>query len=314
MYKVVEDQLGDYQRVTLVNEKTGARVSVVTSFGANINSIVLSCDEKLIEILNADKTFEELQTNCCFKSAKLIPFPNRIKDGNFKFQGKSYELECNFIEENHAIHGLVWNKPFKLLKTEYSDDAALVIHCLDYRGESKGYPFEFRLEQTTLLNDKGVEIITTIKNTGKTKLPMGDGWHPYFQLNEPVDKLELQIPAKESIEVDTRMIPTGNLHNYDLFQELSPIKDSSFDTGFKLENNAISITEIYSENNDISLNVWQESDNAKYNFLQIYIPPDRQSIAIEPMTCATNALNSGDGLLVLNPGQSFVGRYGVFIQ
>ena len=314
MYKVLEDQLGGHQRVTLFNSDTGERVSIVSSLGANINSMVLCSDKNLLEVLNADQTFEELQTNCCFKSAKLTPFPNRTKDGLFILEGNNYELDCNFKEEGHAIHGLVWNKPFRLLEKYASADFAFVRHGLDYGGENKGYPFKFRLVQTTLLNEKGVEIITEIVNSGSTKLPIGDGWHPYFKLNEPVDSLELRIPSNNRIDIDSRMIPTGKMYTFDKFQNLNLIKDTSFDTGFKLEKDGISITEIYSEHKDVSLNIWQESDVDKYNFLQIYIPPDRQSIAVEPMTCETNALNSGNGLLILGPGECFTGRYGVFIQ
>jgi aldose 1-epimerase len=37
----------------------------------------------------------------------------------------------------------------------------------------------------------------------------------------------------------------------------------------------------------------------------------RQGLGVEPMTCAPNALQSGDGLLTLEPGERFVGRWGI---
>ena len=37
----------------------------------------------------------------------------------------------------------------------------------------------------------------------------------------------------------------------------------------------------------------------------------RRSIAIEPMTCAPDAFNSGDGLRVLSPGETLVTRWGL---
>jgi aldose 1-epimerase len=56
-----------------------------------------------------------------------------------------------------------------------------------------------------------------------------------------------------------------------------------------------------------------------YQFLMVFTPdaiPEvarrRRSIAIEPMTCAPNAFRSGDGLVVLRPGESWNGRWGVF--
>jgi aldose 1-epimerase len=37
----------------------------------------------------------------------------------------------------------------------------------------------------------------------------------------------------------------------------------------------------------------------------------RRSLAVEPMTCAPNAFASGDGLIVLEPGESVVSRWGI---
>ena len=37
----------------------------------------------------------------------------------------------------------------------------------------------------------------------------------------------------------------------------------------------------------------------------------RQSIGVEPMTCAPNAFASGDGLIMLAPGESVTGRWGI---
>jgi aldose 1-epimerase len=55
-----------------------------------------------------------------------------------------------------------------------------------------------------------------------------------------------------------------------------------------------------------------------YRFLMLYTPdatPDRsrrrRSIAIEPMTCAPNAFRSGDGLIVLQPADSWSGSWGI---
>jgi aldose 1-epimerase len=55
-----------------------------------------------------------------------------------------------------------------------------------------------------------------------------------------------------------------------------------------------------------------------YRFLMVYTPDAipqtsrrRRSLAIEPMTCAPNAFRSGDGLIVLQPGQSTSATWGI---
>jgi aldose 1-epimerase len=46
-----------------------------------------------------------------------------------------------------------------------------------------------------------------------------------------------------------------------------------------------------------------------FHFVQVYTADG--AIAVEPMTCAPDAFNTGDGLLVLEPGASFTGRCGL---
>ena len=37
----------------------------------------------------------------------LIPWPNRLEDGSYEFDGKHYQLPLNEPERRNAIHGLV---------------------------------------------------------------------------------------------------------------------------------------------------------------------------------------------------------------
>ncbi len=150
MFKVYKDQLSEFERITLLNDDTAERVSVIPSFGANVNSIVLDKGNKLYELLNGDKTAQELRKNCCFKGAKLTPFPNRVCDGKYTFKGTEYKLQQNFPAESHAIHGLVYNKEFKVEESREGDDYCYVIlkHC--YSSNEPGYPFDFTIEQILL--------------------------------------------------------------------------------------------------------------------------------------------------------------------
>ena len=37
----------------------------------------------------------------------LIPWPNRLEDGSYEFDGQRYQLPIDDVEEQDAIHGLV---------------------------------------------------------------------------------------------------------------------------------------------------------------------------------------------------------------
>lgn len=144
---------------------------------------------------------------------------------------------------------------------------------------------------------------------------MRNGWHPYFKTNSKVDNLMLKIPAKYQIEVDPRMIPTGVKLPADSFTQLKKIGDAELDTGFIIEaQKGVATTEIYDPGYDLHVKVWQETGTWKYNYLQIYIPPSRESIAIEPMTCSIDAFNNKEGLIVLAPGQSVKASCGVKLE
>lgn len=71
---------------------------------------------------------------------------------------------------------------------------------------------------------------------------------------------------------------------------------------------------VYDKEQNIKIEPWQEKGPNKYNYLQLYIPPDRNSIAIEPMTCNIDAFNNHNGLITLQPKESFDAKYGVRVH
>jgi aldose 1-epimerase len=52
----------------------------------------------------------------------------------------------------------------------------------------------------------------------------------------------------------------------------------------------------------------------KYNFLQVYTPPHRNTIAIEPMTCLADAFNNKKGLIILKPSETASFSFGVKLE
>lgn len=175
-----------------------------------------------------------------------------------------------------------------------------------YDAAIKGYPFEFQVTLTySLMGDKGFQYKTKITNLGNCSIPVGDGWHPYFKTEGKVDRLHIKIPAESRIEVDAQTIPTGS------FQ----IGNKEFDTGFVLQKaGGKAITELYDPELDLKICLWQETGKWKYNYLQVFIPPSRNSIAIEPMTCTADAFNHRIVLIILEPRQSFAANCGVRLE
>lgn len=313
MFKIRTDHLGSLLRFVLANPETGEYVSIIPGFGGNVNRIVLRKKNKNYAILDGARTDLELLKNAWFKGAKLIPFPNRIRNGQYSFAGKPYQLPINF--GRHAIHGFVYDKVLKVTDETINDNQASLELEYVYDAAIKGYPFSFRATLTySLMRDKGFQYKTEITNLGSISLPASDGWHPYFKTKGKVDRLHIKIPAESRIEVDAQMIPTGKLihENYTgLFQ----IGNKEFDTGFVLKKvGGKATTELYNPDSDLKICLWQEIGKWKYNYLQVFIPPSRTSIAIEPMTCTADAFNNRIGIIILEPQQSFSATCGVHLE
>jgi aldose 1-epimerase len=313
MFKIDTRKFGEFNQVKLENVSSGESVVIIPEYGGCVNELLLSKDGDNYSVINGCETFEELIKNENYKSSKMFPFANRIPDGKYKFHGKNYQLPINWPQENHAIHGFIHDKNYTILEETTTENSAKLTIEYQYEGEYPGYPFPFLIILTFLLSEDDFKYTTEVENTGKSISPIMDGWHPYFKLAcENINDLLLKIPAKQRTEIDERMIPTGKLLPLNNFSDYSKIGSTFFDTCFPLEvNEAIISTELYNQEKNVTFQFWQESGAQKYNFLQLYTPPDRQSIAIEPMSSNTNSFNTGDGLIILKPGEKFEASCGV---
>lgn len=313
MFKIKTDHLGSFLRFVLANAETGEYVSIIPGFGGNVNGIVLRKKNKNYSILDGARTDSELIRNAWFKGAKLTPFPNRIRNGEYSFAGKSYQLPINL--GRHAIHGFVYDKVLKVTNQTINDNQASLE--LEYVHDTtiKGYPFTLKVTLTySLIIDNGFQYKTEIINLGNCSLPVGDGWHPYFKTKGKVDRLHIKIPAESRTEVDAQMIPTGELI-HENYAGSFHIGNKQFDTGFVLQKaSGKATTELYDPDLDLKICLWQETGKWKYNYLQVFVPPSRSSIAIEPMTCTADSFNNGIGLIILEPLQSFAADCGVRLE
>jgi aldose 1-epimerase len=316
MFEIKKENKFGIEQVKIFNKSTGEYVAIIPECGGLVNEIVFHKSGKNYQIINGYNSLEDLSEYDMFKSSKLIPFPNRIKDGKYEFLGESYQLPINFPAENNAIHGFIFDKKFKVTHNEVNENEASITLEYIYNGENEGFPFKFITEMIfTLTAEDGLNCQTVVQNLGDTAMPFGDGWHPYFKFDKQVDDIHLKIPTDIKTLVDEKMIPTGEILPFNNFTELTKINQIKLDTGFRIAGeDGIVGTELFDPESNITIKIFQEIGEKKYNFLQVYIPPSRDSIAVEPMTCNINAFNNKDGLIVLEPGEVFEGNYGVKIE
>ena len=132
-------------------------------------------------------------------------------------------------------------------------------------------------------------------------MPVGLGWHPYFMLGSGnVSEWEMKLPFVSHVALDDENLPTGEVLDYNEFQNFQPIADAQFDDCFKLIMQDRSA--LFSKSHNIGLLL---EHSPEFMFLQVYTPGDRQSVALEPMNCNVDAFNNQEGLMDLEKGSFF---------
>lgn len=241
----------------------------------------------------------------------LMPWPNRIAGGAYQFGGARYQLAISEAKAQNASHGLVrWANWGVVARDEARVALGLLVH------PQSGYPFAIALEVEYRLDDGGLHVSTSARNVGATALPFGLGFHPYFTIGTPrIDDAILTLPARTALETDERMIPTGRMDVSGTpldFRQPRPIGDTVLDTCFTdLDREPDGRARITLAGAGGAPTLTLTLDRA-FGFVQVYSGdnlPDpaarRLGLAIEPMTCPANAFNSGEGLIVLEPGEQF---------
>ena len=299
MYELTKEAFGKYTRYTLYNPLNGHAFSVVPERGANVLDIRFFKKS----ILDGYQTPEELEAAKWGKSVLLFPFPNRLDRGKYTWQGKQYEFPINNAATENAIHGFVRDEAFEVEYVFLAKDEASILCSYTYGGERPYYPFPFALEVEFSIHDNGTFTLeTACRNLHDGPIPVGFGWHPYFRLTDRADQHRMQLPACEMVEINERMIPTGKRSIFGAFQKKKTTGDTFLDNCF---HNLSSGGSYKLALDAAGRSVVVKASGRQFPFFQVFTPPHRESIALEPMTCNVDAFNNGDGLITLAPDKEW---------
>jgi aldose 1-epimerase len=303
--------------IHIEDENNGTIISLLPGFGAALHAFsVRTPDGSAFNVIESYPDLNELKTEIgrSFKGPKLSPFPCRIRDGKYQFQGKDYHFSRLF-GDGTAIHGLIFDEPFSILEEATGDHSGTVVLEHSYRKEDPGYPFNYDCQVRYILHaDSMLEVVTSVTNADQTVIPIADGWHPYFRLGGKTDEWRLQFHSEAILEFDKQLIPTGRLLQYNDFETPRPIGDTFLDNCFSLKPDLVSAAcEIRNLKSGLTVSFFPD---AGYPYLQIYTPPARTSIAIENLSGAPDCFNNKMGLTLLSPGHSqiFTARYKVGVR
>ena len=256
------------------------------------------------------------------RGTPLLPWPNRLEDGNYTFAGTAYQLPLTEPAKHNAIHGLVrWSNWSPREREHDMVELGVVLH------PQPGYPFpldisiRYQLTETpTEVRRSGLSVRSTVTNLGEVPCPFASGQHPYLAAGAGlVDEATLWLDAASWLPTDIRGLPTGTepVDNSPLdFREARPIGGTRIDhayTGLGRDANGLAWV-VLTEPGGQSSRLWADHT---YPYVQLYTgdtqpePRRRRGLAVEPMTSAPNAFRTGEGLVVLQPGVPFTSEWGI---
>lgn len=262
----------------------------------------------LVESFGAD----ELPPAAC--GIQLSPWPNRVRDGRWELEGTVQQLDITEPSRGHASHGLLRNTAF--VATAHTGREVVL------RGEihpQHGYPFRLSHQVTYTLEDAGsLTVRQRLTNRGTRPAPAAFGAHPFLCLGEvPSEELTLTLSAATRIVADERLIPTGarpvrgTMEDFRAGRRVgSELMDAAFTDLTPGPDGRHHHTLTAPDGRTVEL--WAEP---AFEYVHVFVtdrfPGRHRALAVEPMTAPANALNSGDGLEWIGPGESLAASWGI---
>lgn len=247
---------------------------------------------------------EELEKDSLFKSRILFPFNDRIPDGKYSFAGKEYQLPINEPADGSSIHGLVYDKAFSVLSVKQDDSSLVLTYELK---DLSGYPFHLDFTVAYTLTAGSMHVSFSCINRGEDEAPVALGWHPYFVCPEGADAASIMVNADTYVPVGDDLMPRGDFESVEGsdfdFKKTKLIGKEELDIALGPVDKEKVRFSACDRQIDIAL------DGELFAFWQFFVPPDRKSVAIEPITSPTNAFNIPSlGLQVLEAGKEMKGN------
>jgi aldose 1-epimerase len=220
----------------------------------------------------------------------LFPFPNRVRDGRFTFEGETFTVDP-------PRHGFVRDKPWRVVSQGATDEGGAWLTSAfdadDYPDQIlRQFPFPFRIEITYRLREARLTIETAARNTGRKRMPAGFGIHPYFR--RP-DRGRLRVPAAARWELSDSL-PTGRIvgveGDYDLREGKSLAALNLDDIFTRVTSDADGRARCAITDDEVGTETIVEFSTERLAHVVVYTPPaPRRAVCVEPNSCPTDAFN-----------------------
>ncbi|MEO6957650.1 MAG: aldose 1-epimerase family protein [Antricoccus sp.] len=291
---------------------SGAQHATVVQVGGGIREYYLG-DRQVLQ------PYDEHAMADGAHGAVLIPWPNRLEDGKYHWDGHDHQLALSEPDKHNATHGLLRWSPWKLVDGA-SDRVTLGAEIF----AQSGYPFQLAVTITYALSESGLAVTTTAANTGDAALPYAHGQHPYLSPGSGlVDGCTLQLDAATRLLADPeRLLPVGTESvadtDFDFRQgrDLSGLVVDSPFTDLGRDADGLAWVRLTGHDGRMA-SIWADRS---FNYLQIFtgdtLATDRRrtGVAAEPTTAPPNALHTGTDVIRIEPGASITTVWGACLS
>ncbi len=288
---------------TLIELRSGHYTAAVSTTGAALAQ--LDYDARPLVLDTTGEVRAGRLPMPMFSGAVLAPWPNRIRDGRYTFAGTAHQLPITEVERSCALHGLLLWHDWAVL--EQATDSVRLASTVR---PQPGYPFTVGIEVDYRLGADGLHVRITARNDGPTDAPFGASVHPYLVpgvVDGDMDDWTLRLPMSTVLEVEPqRLLPLG----------IEPVEGTVFDfraprrlAGVALDHafgSALGSTATLTGPDGFGAAVTWDDRCPWLQVCTIDTAPGRwarSGLAVEPMTCAPDAFNSGTDLWTLAPGE-----------
>lgn len=283
--------------------RAGDYAATITGVGASVR-ILTQRSRDLVVPWDADEVMP------LSRGAVIAPWPNRVGDGRWTYQGAELQLPLNEPERDNAMHGLISHLPF--VAVDRGEDRIVLRTVL---AASPGYPFTLEIDVAHRLHATGgLTTSLTARNLGGAPAPFGCCPHPYLVAgSSPLDAWTVDVPASQLLEVTPdRLLPTG-------LRELDPGETLDLRGGVVLGSRFVDHAFTGLDQGPVTVTVRDTAagtgvqlrfDGRDLPWVQVHTAdrpePEnhRVGLAVEPMTCPPDALRSGTDLRWIAPGDS----------
>lgn len=299
------------QQFTIARVVDGRRMrATVTEVAAGLRELTVD-DVDLIEPFAADKRPAKAQ------GIVLAPWGGRVAGGDWQQGGERQQLPITERDKGNASHGLLRFAPYRLLE---HDESKVLLQATIH--PQTGWSFLVDTFVSYELTDDGLVVTHEAINAGAERAPWACGAHPYLAVGRtPADELTLTVPAARVFNA-VGLIPTEETLVDAMDASAPDLRAGRRLAELDIDHNYAGLefvggvaTSSLVDRAGRGAELWQDSS---FPYAVVFTPREfpavdgvRQAVAVEPMSAPANALNSGDGLVWLEPGERWRGQWGI---